>query len=771
MIRRLRGPAADEVREIDRDLLVGRTDADVEIPDPEVSRRHAVIRPVPEGVEVEDVGSSNGTFVDGERLTAKRTLSQSATLRVGGSELKIEVERPQVTQLRPAGIRPSDVTMKRPMAAWEVTAARPQPGPPASGPPEAPQPGPPASGRPEAPQPGPPASGPPKPPQPGPPASGPPKPPQPGPPASGPAEAPQPGPEPAAPALSPSAEPVAATSSGRRKIRRDVAFAAGGILLGALLAVVLILVLGGSSKKSTPRLASTVKPDCPAHLPAFIHDGFPEPKMIFSHSGVLDTSLTMSTADVTVNGTAYTTGFEYNQQLPAPTLFVCPGDRLSLHLHNQSPLPTNLHVHGMHVSPNGNGDNVFIDVPPLTEHTYQYQIPLDQSPGFYFYHPHFHPYVDPQEAGGALGGIVVEGSLDDRLPNIPERLIEISGGNIRFKGQALGTAASPAKKGAPPPIGVPELLVNGAADPVLRIRPGQLQRWRILNGTSDRLVDLELPGVTFYVLAQDGVTLRNMRPMKQLLIGPGSRVEVLVRGGPTGVHTLTALPFHPCQKGCNPLAVATTPAQSLITVVSDGPVANDRLPTGPTGTPPDLRTQHVDVRRTIVFSQQPAPPGKKPVFYLNDHTFNPDRTDITMKLGSVEEWTLTNPTNRASLEWHTFHIHQNPFQVISIDGKPLDYIDWQDNVTLAPGQTIKILINPIDFTGKFVFHCHVLFHEDNGMMATVQVVAHPSPAEVNANRVIYLVPPTGQAASAQAHDPGAKAYLLYCAKVLAAVDE
>jgi suppressor of ftsI len=726
MIRRLRGPEAEHVRDIDREIVIGRAGVDLEVLDPQVSRRHAVIRPVEDGVEVEDLQSSNGTFIDGQRIEGKRTVTRTATLRVGTTEMRLEVEQPEVTRVRPAGGPQPDVTVQRPIPRPEVTVARSQPEPPAPESPEAPQA---AAGKPAGPAPSPPSP------------------------------------------PSPPSQPGAPASGGRPDRRRNAAFAAGGLLLAALLAVALILALGGSSTK---KLAS-VTPQCPTHLPPIIHDGFPEPSMIFAHNGVLDTSLRMSTADVTVDGATYTTGFEYNQQLPGPTLFICPGDRLILHLYNQSPLPTNLHVHGLHVSPNGNGDDVFIDVPPLTEHTYEYQIPLDQFPGFYWYHPHYHPYVEPEEAGGALGAIVVEGSLDNRLPNIPERLIEISGGNTRFRGQAQGTAASPATKtftgqGVPPPIGVPELLVNGVTDPTLKIRPGQLQRWRILNGTSDRLLDLEMPGVTFYVLAQDGVTLTNMRPMKQILIGPASRVEVLVRGGPAGVYTLKALPFHPCDRGCNPLAEPTTPEENLISVVSGGQVARDPLPTGPIGNPPDVRRLHVDVHRTIVFSQQPAVRGRKPAFYLNDETFDPNRIDITMKLNSVEEWTLTNPTNGAALEWHTFHIHQNPFQVISINGKPLNYIDWQDNVTLAPGETINILIHPIDFTGKFVFHCHVLFHEDNGMMATVQVVADPPPAEVNADRVLYLVPPTGQPAVAVSHS-GAEAYLLYCDNLLAAVGE
>jgi suppressor of ftsI len=577
-----------------------------------------------------------------------------------------------------------------------------------------------------------------------------------------------------------------------------VAFGAGGLVLGALIAVGLILLLGGSSNKAANKIVGRVKPHCPARLPPIIQDGFPEPQMIYSHNGVLDTSLHMSTAHIKVDGTSYTTGMEYNHQLPGPALVFCPGDHVVLHLFNGLPLPSNLHLHGLHVSPKGDGDNVFVDVKPLTEHTYQYQIPLDQFPGFYWYHPHFNPDVEPEEAGGLGGAIIVEGSLDDRLPNIPERLIIIQGGNRRApsgggppssagggaSSSAAGGGASsssaaggppssaagggpPAAGGPPPPIGVPELLVNGVQDPTLRIRPGQIQRWRILNATSDRLLKLVMPGVTFEVLAQDGVTLRDMRPEREVLISPGSRVEVLVRGGPTALYTLSALPFHQCLKGCNPFAGpttgVTTPKETLLSMISTGAPANDKMPTGPIGNPPDLRRLPVNVHRTILFTQQPIVKGP-PAFQIDNKVYNANRVDITMKLNSVEEWTLKNPDHGKAYEWHTFHIHQNPFQVVSINGRRLNYIDWQDNVTLPPGSTIVILIHPIDFTGEFVFHCHVLFHEDHGMMGTVQVLANPPPAEVNLDRVMYLVPPSGRALYAMTGTTGSglKALLLYC---------
>jgi FtsP/CotA-like multicopper oxidase with cupredoxin domain len=213
-----------------------------------------------------------------------------------------------------------------------------------------------------------------------------------------------------------------------------------------------------------------------------------------------------------------------------------------------------------------------------------------------------------------------------------------------------------------------------------------------------------------------------------------------------------------------------TPREDLLTMVSSGTPANDHLPTGPIGNPPDLRSLPVDVHRTILFTSDPVA-QTRPTYRLDHQLFSPKRVDITMKLNSLEEWTLTNPANGPAFEYHTFHIHQNPFQVVSINGKPLNYVDWQDNVTLAPGETIVIRIHPIDFTGEFVFHCHVIFHEDNGMMGTVQVLAHPTAAQVNLDRVMYLVPPTGKALYAATHTSGSgvKAFLLYCHLLLQGV--
>ncbi|HEU0315851.1 MAG TPA: multicopper oxidase domain-containing protein, partial [Solirubrobacteraceae bacterium] len=257
-------------------------------------------------------------------------------------------------------------------------------------------------------------------------------------------------------------------------------------------------------------------------------------------------------------------------------------------------------------------------------------------------------------------------------------------------------------------------------------------------------------GQNLEVLAEDGNTLRWMRPTRDLMIGPGSRREILVRGGAPGRYAMTALPFAQFPGGDHPDLTSKgggpTPNQIVLTVVSAGRPAADRLPRGPLGAPVDLRARHVDRRRTITFSETPLAMNMGTAFKINGRTFDANHIAVTMKLGSVEEWRLEN----TSSEWHTFHIHVNPFQVVSVDGRSPGYVDYEDNVAMPPchivpnppnpadpacasPSVVVIRMRPTDFTGKFVFHCHVTNHEDRGMMAAVQVVRRPSPAQLRAS--------------------------------------
>jgi FtsP/CotA-like multicopper oxidase with cupredoxin domain len=341
--------------------------------------------------------------------------------------------------------------------------------------------------------------------------------------------------------------------------------------------------------------------------------------------------------------------------------------------------------------------------------TYQYSIPRDQHTGFFWYHAHHHELVTAQVTAGLVGAIVVQGALDDRLAGIPQRIMVIQGtelcdatGHTVPFGNSGSTPCSPAGHTVPASKQQDQftpLLMNGAINPIAHIRPGQIQRWRIVNANADRFIRISLAGQTVQLLAEDGETLRWMRPVRELVIPPGSRREILVRGARAGRYVLRALPFK----------------------------------------------QFSSADQTL--------------FLLNKHAFSPNYVPITMKLNSVEQWTLVN----TNTEWHTFHIHQNPFQVISVAGRRLNYIDYEDNIGLPPKSRTVIRMQPIDFTGKFVFHCRVVFHEDHGMMMAVRVARHRTARQLAASTgAVHGLAVSSSAYGQRALPPLPRAILLLC---------
>jgi FtsP/CotA-like multicopper oxidase with cupredoxin domain len=482
--------------------------------------------------------------------------------------------------------------------------------------------------------------------------------------------------------------------------------------------------------------------NCPAEERPTIDDGFPEPPVRSSEDGVLETTLRGSYGPVTLDGDEYET-MNYEGSVPGPTLAVCPGDRLVISHENdlgdtpkswKGAIPpeahehgetgpadagqlTNLHTHGFHVSPDGVSDNVFLEQAPGEEQTYEYEIPDDHPPGMLWYHPHRHGYVEPQVYAGMLGVLDVRGGLDDapEIRDIPTRTMVITSTQLG-NGKVVPVQKSETPKSP--------YFLNGELEPEIPIQPGEVQRWRILNGNDNAIVDMKLHGHELYVLANDGNTLTEVSPQKKLLIGPGERREVLVQGGEEGRYELESLPFAQFQHG-------DLDGSTIATLTSEGEPVDDELPSGelPTNEWEDLRDAEVEERHRLVYSEKEVAPGEFE-FLINGKIFDPERIDETMELGEVNEWVLKNATE----EWHTFHIHINDFQVtgykqprvpdVSID-RPQDVnrrdIDPEDTVKMPPGSTVKLRTRPTDFTGKFVFHCHMLFHEDRGMMGTVTV--------------------------------------------------
>lgn len=210
------------------------------------------------------------------------------------------------------------------------------------------------------------------------------------------------------------------------------------------------------------------------------------------------------------------------------------------------------------------------------------------------------------------------------------------------------------------------------------------------------------------MISTDGNYLPRITEEDGILLGPASRREILVVGGPAGQTRLLSLPV-------TPIGPTPTPEQTLATLNSSGPAVGADMP--PRRLPdqqPDLRDDKVDSEHEIVYSQEP------PNFFINGQQFNDDPHNVmeTIELNKTSEWTIENTTGF----WHTFHIHINDFQIVERNGDPVGGIEHQDNVSIPPGESVTLRYRPTQFTGRFVFHCHVLGHEDNGMMAVVQVV-------------------------------------------------
>jgi suppressor of ftsI len=176
------------------------------------------------------------------------------------------------------------------------------------------------------------------------------------------------------------------------------------------------------------------------------------------------------------------------------------------------------------------------------------------------------------------------------------------------------------------------------------------------------------------------------------------------------------------------------PDTTVARLRTGGPVQHDRIPTEKLANPVDLRGKKIDQFHRLVFTEKKNTAEGGFDFLINGKVFDPNRVDEVMTLGQLNEWTLVNKTT----EWHTFHIHVNDFQVVSVKAPPManvssgpagvtdvapGAVDPMDTVLMPPHSTIKLLTRPTDFTGTFVYHCHMTFHEDHGMMGVVKVVA------------------------------------------------
>jgi suppressor of ftsI len=464
--------------------------------------------------------------------------------------------------------------------------------------------------------------------------------------------------------------------------------------------------------------------------------------------------------------------FYWQGQEVAPTIRVHPGDTIQLSFQNALPeycdvgvvSNANLHFHGLSSSPNAPGDDVIdTNASPGAAVNYTVAINPDQPPGMYWYHPHTHGLASYEVGNGMAGVIIVEGIANavPQTAGLRERVIVLgdvpndnsfaagedsvlrrtASGSVLRSAKSLRSAQDADEPGsaggnacAAETDATP--MINGETMAAIGIKPGETELVRVLNASGHRFFDLSVDGQQLQLVAQDGVPVSTYPgapasiAQSDILLAPASRAEFLVKGTSTPQALISK-------------CVQTGPDGDTAPQIALGVFTDDSTWTGAaaaTVTGVKRVTALASLRASQYYhSTPPAPAAQRTIhfgedangFYLDGKQYDPTAgPTITARSGTTEEWTLENDTG----ELHAFHIHQVHFIVESVNGVATANPHWVDTVTMqpegigvtgqiAPSQT-KVLIDFRDPTirGTFLYHCHILDHEDGGMMAKIAVI-------------------------------------------------
>jgi FtsP/CotA-like multicopper oxidase with cupredoxin domain len=440
---------------------------------------------------------------------------------------------------------------------------------------------------------------------------------------------------------------------------------------------------------------------------------------------------------------------------------------------------TNIHFHGLDVPPVCHQDDVLNTMiePGAQPFEYRFRIPADEPPGLYWYHPHIHGFTKAQVLGGASGALVVEGieRANTLLAGMPERVFVIRDQDLEHPDaraisssdvptpvvtfDAEGDILNAGMDGGKPakdlsinfvPVSFPEYKPA-----VIRVKPAEKQLWRVLNASAITYLDLEfkanrtaqMMGVVSMdgnPINENGLSGNRVLWESHILLPPAGRVEFVLKGIPQG----TTASFVTRVVDTGP-AGENDPTRTLATIVAanDAPETQNRLEASPNPRPKPASVWLGDVApvrtRTLYFSEaprNPADPNSLTDFYITvdgqkPKLFDPnDKTpNIIAKEGDVEDWIVENRTR----ELHAFHIHQIHFMLLEWNRVPVDEpflrdtinVSYWDGVSKAyPSVKLRVDFRDRRVVGTFVYHCHLLEHEDGGMMGLIRVDPATRPA-------------------------------------------
>lgn len=400
----------------------------------------------------------------------------------------------------------------------------------------------------------------------------------------------------------------------------------------------------------------------------------------------------------------------FNGEYPGPIIEIEEGQRAVLTFQNGLGIDSTVHWHGLPVPPDQDGSPMD-PVPAQGERVYAFDIPVGTA-GTYWYHPHAHRTTTLQVGHGLAAPLIVVDPADPLLAlPIHERVLMVTALGLDASGRVAVPSAS---------MGMPstalasiELLVNGQKMPVLTAAPGATERWRILNATADRFLRLSLDGRAFAVVGTDGGLLgESLAGVTEWLLTPGQRVELVVTidRRPSSQFTLRDLGY-----GGGMMNGMGRPLMTVRTS-TDAPMDHVLLPARLRELP-DIGAPAAE--QNVLLS--PAGMGMMSgTFLINGRTFDMNRVDLASVAGRIERWNFTNATPMD----HPMHIHGTQFQVVSRTIRGVEFAEgyraWLDTVNVPAGQSVSIKVRQA-MPGKRMFHCHILPHEDAGMMAVLDV--------------------------------------------------
>jgi FtsP/CotA-like multicopper oxidase with cupredoxin domain len=427
-----------------------------------------------------------------------------------------------------------------------------------------------------------------------------------------------------------------------------------------------------------------------------------------SEAGTVEVTLTAEPTRLSLLPDQETDVWAYNGRVPGPTLELYEGDRVVIRFRNRLPEATTIHWHGLRLPFAADG-SPFHPVAPGEEYEYAFTVPAG-SAGTYWYHPHPHHRTAWQVGMGLYGAIIIR-APDDPLPgSLPEKLLILSDnrfrpdGSLDFAEPGSAQARIDETNGREGDV----LFVNGQIMPRITIRSGEVQRWRVINASGARIYRLALPGHQFLHVGSDGGLFEHPVEVEEILLANGERAELLVRGTavPSTRLPLQTLPY-------DRYMILTRPddwdrPRDLLTLEYDpdsraGPVA---IPERLRRVPP-LDTAEVTATRVMRMSQ-----GR-----INSRLMDMARVDVSAPLGATEIWDVENMVGMD----HPFHLHGFQFQVLDRNGEPEPYRSWKDTVNVPKRERVRFIVRYDDHPGKWMFHCHILDHEDQGMMGVLEV--------------------------------------------------